>query len=518
MTELVLAIAGTFVVAFAIGWVARYFFGKKKLNDAESQAKRILEEAEREGEELKKAKILEAKDEWYTQRENFERETREQRAELQRMEKRLYQREMNIDRKADLLKKKEQEFDQIERDLAAFRKELQAKQADLDRLIQEENKKLEEVSGLTREEAKQVLINQMKQQAEEEAAQLIKEIQEQARLTAHREAKEVVIQAIQRAATSHAVETTVSVVHLPADEMKGRIIGREGRNIRSFEMETGVEVVVDDTPEAILLSSFDPVRREIAKIAMEKLIADGRIHPGRIEDVVEKARVEFQERIQEIGEQAMMETGVHGLHPDLVRLLGKLKYRTTYGQNVLQHSIEVSHLAGLMAAQLGLDVYQAKRAGLLHDIGKAVENYTEGTLSEIGVDIARKYGESAVIQNAIEAFEENVPIISPISVLVQAADIISSSRPGARREILEKYIQRLEKIETLAKEFAGVEKAYAIQAGREIRVIVEPEKVSDAEAERLALQIAERIQNEMEYPGQIKITVIREYRAEDYAK
>ncbi len=518
MGNIVLEIMVAVVAGFVLGWLGRYFFGKKKLRDAETLAKTILEDAEREAEELKKTKILEAKDEWYVQKEKFEQETREQRAELQRLEKRLYQREMNIDRKADLLKKKEQEFDQIELDLAKTRRELEAKRLHLEQLVQEENKKLEEVSGLSREEAKQILVNQMKSEAEEEAAQLIKEVQEQARLTAHREAKEVVIQAIQRAATSHAVETTVSVVHLPADEMKGRIIGREGRNIRSFEMETGVEVVVDDTPEAILLSSFDPVRREIAKIAMEKLIADGRIHPGRIEDVVEKARVEFQERIQEIGEQAMMETGVHGLHPDLVRLLGKLKYRTTYGQNVLQHSIEVSHLAGLMAAQLGLDVYQAKRAGLLHDIGKAVENYTEATLSEIGVDIARKFGESAIIQNAIAAFEENVPIISPISVLVQAADTISSSRPGARREILEKYIQRLEKIEKLAKEFSGVEKAFAIQAGREIRVIVEPEKVSDSQAERLALQIAERIQEEMEYPGQIKITVIREYRAEDYAK
>lgn len=519
MTTLtILLIVGVAILAFAGGWFWRRISGKHKLADAEEMAERILADAEREAEALKKTRILEVKDEWYKQKQTFESETRQRKNELQQLEKRLYQREVNIDRKADFLKKKEQEFEQIEQNLHRQKRELEEKGQQLERLIQEENQKLEEVSSLTRDEAKQILIDAMRRDAEAEAAQLIKEVQEQARLTAHREAKEVVIQAIQRAAMTHSVETTVSVVHLPSDEMKGRIIGREGRNIRSFEMESGVEVVIDDTPGAILLSGFDPIRREIAKIAMEKLISDGRIHPGRIEDVVEKARIEFEERIQEIGEQTMMETGVHGLHPDLVRLLGKLKYRTTFGQNVLQHSIEVSHLAGLMAAQLGLDAHLAKRAGLLHDIGKASDNYTEGTLSEIGVEYARKYGEGPVVQNAISAFEDNVPVISPISILVQAADTISSSRPGARREILEKYIQRLEKLESLAKDFEGVEKAYAIQAGREIRVIVEPEKITDARAEKLALSIAGKIQSEMEYPGQIKITVIREYRAEDYAK
>jgi len=517
-TMTILLMIGIAILAFAGGWFGRKISGKHKLTDAEEMAERILADAEREAEALKKTRILEVKDEWYKQKQTFEAETRQRKNELQQLEKRLYQRELNIDRKADFLKKKEKEFEQIEQNLAQRKRELEKRGQELERLIQEENQKLEEVSGLTRNEAKQILIDAMRKEAEAEAAQLIKEIQEQARLTAHREAKEIVIQAIQRAAMTHSVETTVSVVHLPSDEMKGRIIGREGRNIRSFEMETGVEVVIDDTPGAILLSGFDPVRREVAKIAMEKLISDGRIHPGRIEDVVEKARAEFDERIQEIGEQTTMETAVHGLHPDLVRLLGKLKYRTTFGQNVLQHSMEVSHLAGLMAAQLGLDVQLAKRAGLLHDIGKASDNYTEGTLSEIGVEIARKYGEGPIVQNAIAAFEDNVPVISPISILVQAADVISSSRPGARREILEKYIQRLEKIETLARDFEGVEKAYAIQAGREIRVIVEPEKITDAAAEKLALAIAEKIQSEMEYPGQIKITVIREYRAEDYAK
>ncbi len=514
----ILLIVGVAIIAFVGGWFGRKIAGKRKLTDAEEMAERILADAEHDAEGLKKTRLLEVKDEWYKQKQTFKKETRQRKNELQQLEKRLYQREVNIDRKADFLKKKEQEFEQIEQNLTRRKHELEEKRKELEGLVQKENQKLEEVSGLTRDEAKQVLIDAMRKDAEAEAAQLIKEVEEQARLTAHREAKEVVIQAIQRAAVTHSVETTVSVVHLPSDEMKGRIIGREGRNIRSFEMETGIEVVIDDTPGAILLSGFDPVRREIAKIAMERLISDGRIHPGRIEDVVEKARVEFEERIQEIGEQTMMETGVHGLHLGLVRLLGKLKYRTTFGQNVLQHSIEVSHLTGLMAAQLGLDVHLAKRAGLLHDIGKASDNYTEGTLSEIGVDIARKYGEGPIVQNAISAFEDNVPVISPISILVQAADVISSSRPGARREILEKYIQRLEKIESIAREFEGVEKAYAIQAGREIRVIVEPEKISDATAEKLALAIAEKIQSEMEYPGQIKITVIREYRAENYAK
>ncbi|HDZ11266.1 MAG TPA: ribonuclease Y, partial [Bacteroidetes bacterium] len=393
MNELmVLLIAGIAALAYILGWLTRVTIGKHKLADAEQMAEKILSDAENEAEALKKTKILEAKDEWYRRKQTFENETRRQKNELQRLERRLYQSETNIDRRADLLKKKEQEFDQTERNLRNLKQELDQKNQELNRLIQEQNRKLEEISGMTRSEAKQILIDSMKKEAESDAVQLIKEVRDQARLTAHREAKEVVIQAIQRAAMTHAVETTVSVVHLPADDMKGRIIGREGRNIRSFEMQTGVEVIVDDTPEAILLSGFDPVQREIAKIAMEKLISDGRIHPGRIEDVVEKARTEFEERIQEVGEQTMLETGVHGLHPDLVRLLGKLKYRTTYGQNVLQHSIEVSHLAGIMAAQLGLDVLQAKRAGLLHDIGKTSDNYTEGTLSEIGIEIVRKYG------------------------------------------------------------------------------------------------------------------------------
>ena len=347
---------------------------------------------------------------------------------------------------------------------------------------------------------------------------MVKDIKDQSRLTANREAQEIIISAIQRTAADHSTETTVSVVHLPNDEMKGRIIGREGRNIRSFENATGIDVIVDDTPEAVILSGFDPYRREIAKRALEQLISDGRIHPGRIEDILEKTRKEMEEHIQQLGEQAMLDTSVHGLHPELVKLLGKLNYRTSYGQNVLQHAVEVSHLAGLMAAELRLDAVVAKRAGLLHDIGKAVDKDTEGTHFQIGAELAKKYGEGPIVENAIASHHDEVEMISPISALVQAADAISGSRPGARRETLEGYIKRLEKLEGIAESFQGVSKTYAIQAGREIRVLVQPDKISDAVSEQLAADIAERIQSEMEYPGQIKVTVIREYRAVDYAK
>jgi ribonuclease Y len=346
----------------------------------------------------------------------------------------------------------------------------------------------------------------------------MKDIKDKARINAKKEAREIIIQAIQHTAADHSVETTVSVVNLPNDEMKGRIIGREGRNIRAFETATGIEVIVDDTPEAVILSGFDPYRREVAKLALEKLIVDGRIHPARIEELVEKSKQEMNEKVVEEGEKALLDCGVHEVHPELVKLLGKLKYRTSYGQNVLQHSIEVSFLAGLMAAELRLDPVLAKRAGLLHDIGKAIDKYTEGTHTSIGIELARKYGEGEIVQNAIESHHEDVPMISPISVLVQAADAISGSRPGARRETLEGYVKRLQKLEELAESFNGVTKTYAIQAGREVRVMVEHEKIDDANADQLAGDIANKIQSEMEYPGQIKVTVIREYRAVDYAK
>ncbi|RKY81065.1 ribonuclease Y, partial [candidate division KSB1 bacterium] len=416
------------------------------------------------------------------------------------------------------LNKREAELKSVEQSIKDRSVNLARKQEELDKIIEKQNMRLEKISGMSNEEALKELKENLLSKAKQEAAQQVKEIKDQARLTANKEAKEVIISAIQRTAADHSVETTVSVVHLPNDEMKGRIIGREGRNIRSFETATGIDVIVDDTPEAVILSGFDPYRREIAKRALEKLIADGRIHPGRIEEVVEKAKSELEEHLVELGEQAMLQTGVHGLHPELVRLLGKLNYRTSYGQNVLQHNIEVAHLAGLMAVELGLDAVVAKRAGLLHDIGKAIDLDVEGTHFELGADLAKKYGEGLIVQNDIASHHGEVDMISPISALVQAADAISGSRPGARRETLEGYIKRLEKLEGIAESFQGVQKTYAIQAGREIRVLVQPDKMTDALADQLASDIAEKIQSEMEYPGQIKVTVIREYRAVDYAK
>ena len=423
-----------------------------------------------------------------------------------------------MDRKVDLLNKKEKELRILEQKVRDKERKVNAQELEFSKIIKEQNEKLEKISGMSSEEAKKVLMDNLIDRAKQEAAQSIKEIKDQARLQANKEAKEIIIQAIQRTAADHSVETTVSVVNLPSEEMKGRIIGREGRNIRSFETATGIEVIVDDTPEAVILSGFDPLRREIARISLERLIVDGRIHPARIEEVVNKVAKEMEEKIVEIGEQAMLETNVHNLHPELVKLLGKLNYRTSYGQNVLQHSKEVAYLTGIMAADLGLDAGLAKRAGLLHDIGKAIDKNTEGTHTEIGGEIAKKYREHPVVINSILSHHEDVEPISPIAILVQAADAISGSRPGARRETLEGYVKRLEKLEELAESFSGVVKTYAIQAGREIRVMVEHEQIDDAMSDQLAADIAAKIQSEMEYPGQIKVTVIREYRSVDYAK
>ncbi len=505
-------------VAFVAGWFASKRVGQGKIASAEKLAEKIISEAEKSAEALRKEKLLEAKDEWLRMKQEFESETKSRRVELQNLERQLANRELNLDKRADQLNKKERDLEQLSQLLKQETAAVHQRQEELDRLIQEQNARLEKISGLSHEEAKKLLMDNLLERARQEAAQMVKEIKDQARQNANREAREIILQAIQRSAADHSVETTVSVVNLPNDEMKGRIIGREGRNIRAFEMATGIEIIVDDTPEAVILSGFDPLRREIARLALEKLIADGRIHPARIEEVVQKTAQEVEESLSQEGEKAMLETGVHGLHPELVKLLGKLHYRTSYGQNALQHAIEVSYLAGLMAAQLGLDANLAKRAGLLHDIGKAIDRYTEGTHTQIGVELAKKYGENPVVINAIAAHHEDVEITTPIAILVQAADAISSSRPGARRESLESYVKRLEKLEEVAKSFSGVGRAYAIQAGREIRVMVEPEKVSDAMAEQLSSEIAQKIQAEMEYPGQIKVTVIREYRAVDYAK
>jgi ribonuclease Y len=514
----VIILATSSIAMFLLGWILSNRIGQGKVANAEKLAEKIVSEAEKESAALKNQKILEAKDEWYKQKQNFEKETRHQRQDLERKKNKLQQRETETDRRLDHLNQKEKELKSLEQKYKEKTTLLDRKHEELDKIIETQNERLEKISGMSNEEALKELKENLLTKAKQEAAQMVKDIKDQSRLTANREAQEIIISAIQRTAADHSAETTVSVVHLPSDEMKGRIIGREGRNIRSFENATGIDVIVDDTPEAVILSGFDPYRREIAKRALEQLISDGRIHPGRIEDILEKTHKEMEEHIQQLGEQAMLDTGVHGLHPELVKLLGKLNYRTSYGQNVLQHAIEVSHLAGLMAAELRLDAVVAKRAGLLHDIGKAVDKDTEGTHFQIGAELAKKYGEGPIVENAIASHHDEVEMISPISALVQSADAISGSRPGARRETLEGYIKRLEKLEGIAESFQGVSKTYAIQAGREIRVLVQPDKISDAVSEQLAADIAERIQSEMEYPGQIKVTVIREYRAVDYAK
>ncbi len=514
----VIILATSSIVVFLLGWILSNRIGQGKVASAEKLAEKIVSEAEKEAAALKNQKILEAKDEWYKQKQNFEKETRHQRQDLERKKNKLQQRETETDRRLDHLNQKEKELKSLEQKYKDKTNLLDRKHEDLDKIIETQNQRLEKISGMSNEEALKELKENLLTKAKQEAAQMVKDIKDQSRLTANREAQEIIISAIQRTAADHSAETTVSVVHLPNDEMKGRIIGREGRNIRSFENATGIDVIVDDTPEAVILSGFDPYRREIAKRALEQLISDGRIHPGRIEDILEKTRKDMEEHIQQLGEQAMLDTGVHGLHPELVKLLGKLNYRTSYGQNVLQHAVEVSHLAGLMAAELRLDTVVAKRAGLLHDIGKAVDKDTEGTHFQIGAELAKKFGEGPIVENAIASHHDEVEMTSPISALVQAADAISGSRPGARRETLEGYIKRLEKLEGIAESFQGVSKTYAIQAGREIRVLVQPDKISDAVSEQLAADIAERIQSEMEYPGQIKVTVIREYRAVDYAK
>jgi len=506
------------LLSLAAGYLLRRYVAEKKVQDAETQAKSIIEQAKKEAQDRKREVELEGKDLLYRMRQDFERQTQDRRQEISNAEKRLSQKEENIDRRLDLLERKEKEIEQRQENTKRQEEGLKAKDAQLNALVAEEKERLQKISSLSAEEAKQILLSRLNEELSNEKAVLIKKEEEDLRTTVDKKAKEVVSLAIQRCAADHSVETTVSVVMLPSDEMKGRVIGREGRNIRAFEMTTGVDVIIDDTPEAVTLSCFDTVRREIARMALEKLISDGRIHPGRIEEVVEKAKKEMDEKIREEGERAAFDSGINGLHPELIKLLGRLKYRTSFGQNALQHSKEVSFLLGVMASEIGLDFKLARRIGLLHDIGKAIDHQVEGTHAKIGADLLKKYNESQEIQEAVEAHHEEIEAKSLFAVLAVAADAISAARPGARRETLETYIKRLEKLESIANQFKGVEKTYAIQAGREIRVIVQPEKIADPEAINLAREIRKKIEEGMEYPGQIKVTVIRETRAIEYAK
>ena len=514
-----ITIAVTAVVTLLIAIPVTYFitvaYRKKvseaKIGSAEDKAREIIDEAVKAAETKKRESMLEIKEESIRAKNDLDKEIRERRNEIQRNERRMVQKEENLDRKLEAIEKREASF-------AAKEEDMNKKRAEVAKLHEERVQELERISGLTSEQAKEYLLKTIEDDVKLDTAKLIKEMEHKAKEEAGKKAKEYVVTAIQKCAADHVAETTISVVQLPSDEMKGRIIGREGRNIRTLETMTGVDLIIDDTPEAVILSGFDPIRREVARIALEKLIVDGRIHPARIEEMVEKAQKEVETMIREEGEAATLEVGVHGIHPELVRLLGKMKFRTSYGQNALKHSIEVAQLSGLLAAEVGVDVRVAKRAGLLHDIGKSVDHEMEGSHIQIGVDLCRKYKESPIVINAVEAHHGDVEPSSPIACLVQAADAISAARPGARRETLETYSNRLKQLEDITNSFKGVDKSFAIQAGREIRIMVVPEQVSDADMVLLARDISKQIESELEYPGQIKVNVIRESRVVDYAK
>ena len=506
------------IVGIVVGYLIRKSIAEAKISSAESLAKQIVEEARRNAEAAKKEALLEAKEESHKFRQQVEEELRERRLEIQRQEDRLIQKEEILDNKSVTLDKRELSLEAREQTLAEKQQQIEEMESKVEAMLVEQHSELERISGYTTDQAKQVILTRVENELKQETAMMIKEAENRAKEEADKKAKNILSLALQRCAADHVAETTVSVINLPNDEMKGRIIGREGRNIRTLETLTGIDLIIDDTPEAVILSGFDPIRREIARIALEKLVQDGRIHPARIEEMVEKARREVDEHIREIGEEATFEVGVHGLHPDLIKILGRLKYRTSYGQNVLKHSMEVAYLTGLLAAELGEDEVLARRAGLLHDIGKAIDHEVEGSHVEIGKELATKYKENPVVINAIASHHGDEEPTSIISVLVATADALSAARPGARSETLENYIKRLEKLEEISDSFDGVEKSYAIQAGREIRIMVKPDEIDDSEATHIARNIRKRIEGELEYPGHIKVTVIRETRAVEYAK
>ncbi len=516
-TPIVIAISVliTLCIAFPAAWFFAIAHRKKsyeaKIGSAEEKSREIIDEALKTAETTKREAVLEAKEESLKTKNELEKETKERRAEIQRYEKRVLSKEEALDKKSELIEKKENSLSKREEELAKLREEVA-------KLNEQRVQELERISGLTSEQAKEYLLKTVEEEVKIDTAKMVKELESRAKEEAGKKAKEYVVNAIQKCAADHVAETTISVVQLPNDEMKGRIIGREGRNIRTLETMTGVDLIIDDTPEAVILSGFDPIRREVARIALEKLIVDGRIHPARIEEMVEKAQKEVENMMREEGEAATLEVGVHGIHPELVKLLGKMKFRTSYGQNALKHSIEVAQLSGLLAGEIGVDIRMAKRAGLLHDIGKSVDHEMEGSHIQIGVDLCRKYKESQIVINSVESHHGDVEPESLIACIVQAADTISAARPGARRETLETYTNRLKQLEDITNSFKGVDKSFAIQAGREIRVMVVPEQVSDADMVLLARDISKQIEQELEYPGQIKISVIRENRVVDYAK